>query len=54
MTEQERQNVRDLLEAARRVGGDELKQSVWEQIPYKTRFEFNWEKHSGKEPISRA
>jgi len=51
MTEQERQNVRDLLESARLVGGDELKQSVWELIPHETRFAFNWEKHE-QEPIS--
>lgn len=44
MTNTERQAVRDLLAAAKRVGGDELKQKVWELLPYQTRFDFNWER----------
>ena len=44
MTGHERQRIRELLEAARLVGGDALKQKVWELLPYKTRFDFNWER----------
>lgn len=42
MTQQERQNIRELLAAAQRVGGSELKQKVWELLSYQTKLEFNY------------
>jgi hypothetical protein len=42
----ERQAIRDLLAAAQRVGGSELKQKVWELLPYNTRLDFNYGQES--------
>lgn len=41
MTNTERQAVRDLLAAAKRVGGDELKQKVWELLLIRKQIETN-------------
>jgi len=43
MTEEKRQQIRDYLALAQQLGGEELKQKAWELLPYKDRFEFNWE-----------
>jgi hypothetical protein len=44
MTEQKRQQVRDFLALAEKLGGEELKQKAWSILDYETKFEFNWEK----------